>query len=373
MKRDWKLLVGAALLSATVGAAAGDAAYGQRGPRGPGRSYGPPGGEYRRPEPPSGNSRGPGPPGGDTRGPGGPPGGGFHGRGGDDDESRQRRLEGFLRYLDSNGDGQIDSKEAEGRRRYFVERLAERAGVKAEFPVSVEKLRVGLTQQSQSGGDSSSSSKPSETAKPSDNSKPLVPGFGVESQLAPPLGFGTADEGQSGNRSRGSPRSSRGGSSSDSSSSSGSSIEHRLREHAKSLLKQYDKNENGVLEEDEWRRMHRSHWSADSNGDKRITVEELTGWLEKYSRTDSRWGSRSRGSSDSGKRTSYRPLTPHERLPKHLPEWFVEKDIDCDGQVAMAEYATDWTDAKAAEFIFCDLNNDGIITPDECLEVEKEE
>ncbi len=37
----------------------------------------------------------------------------------------------------------------------------------------------------------------------------------------------------------------------------------------------------------------------------------------------------------------------------------------------MSEFAREWTPEKAAEFAHYDLNGDGIITPDECLQVEK--
>jgi Ca2+-binding EF-hand superfamily protein len=64
-------------------------------------------------------------------------------------------------------------------------------------------------------------------------------------------------------------------------------------------------------------------------------------------------------------------LTPIERLPKGLPDWFTAKDADGDGQVSMAEFAADWTPAKVAEFSRYDLNGDGIITASECLKAEK--
>ena len=37
----------------------------------------------------------------------------------------------------------------------------------------------------------------------------------------------------------------------------------------------------------------------------------------------------------------------------------------------MAEFASEWTPAVAAEFDRYDLNHDGIITAAECLKVEK--
>jgi hypothetical protein len=70
-------------------------------------------------------------------------------------------------------------------------------------------------------------------------------------------------------------------------------------------------------------------------------------------------------------RKAIRFLTPHERLPKELPDWFKTRDADGDGQISMAEFAADWTPAKVAEFLRLDLNNDGIITPDEFLKDEK--
>jgi hypothetical protein len=65
---------------------------------------------------------------------------------------------------------------------------------------------------------------------------------------------------------------------------------------------------------------------------------------------------------------SYRFLSPQERLPRGLPDWFLRKDADGDGQVAMAEYASSgWSEALAEEFTKHDLNGDGVITPEECL------
>ena len=56
-----------------------------------------------------------------------------------------------------------------------------------------------------------------------------------------------------------------------------------------------------------------------------------------------------------------------ERLPKGLPDWFARSDTNADGQVAMAEFATSWSDSVLKEFGQFDLNNDGIITPSEAL------
>ncbi len=45
-----------------------------------------------------------------------------------------------------------------------------------------------------------------------------------------------------------------------------------------------------------------------------------------------------------------------------LPGWFYELDEDRDGQIAMAEFATDWTNEKLEEFRLLDSNDDGLLT-----------
>jgi hypothetical protein len=66
-----------------------------------------------------------------------------------------------------------------------------------------------------------------------------------------------------------------------------------------------------------------------------------------------------------------RLLTPIEKYPKGLPDWFVQKDVHHNGQITMAEYTTNWTAEKVKEFNHYDLNGDGIITAAEVLKVEK--
>lgn len=63
--------------------------------------------------------------------------------------------------------------------------------------------------------------------------------------------------------------------------------------------------------------------------------------------------------------------TARERLPKGLPDWFLEKDVDGEGQITMAKYTDNWTPADVEKFNRYDLNHDGIITAAEVLKVEK--
>jgi hypothetical protein len=76
-------------------------------------------------------------------------------------------------------------------------------------------------------------------------------------------------------------------------------------------------------------------------------------------------GTRTIASEDS--RRSYRFKTAYERLPEDLPDWFLNMDVDRDGQVEMAEYSSTWTTALVAEFLRHDLNRDGLITARESM------
>ncbi len=287
--------------------------------------------------------------------------------------------------MDSNKNGKIDENEAEGSRRYFVSRLAERAGMEMKLPLSISKVRDGLkkhyaSEESSSGSSGSSSSG---SGGKSSDPEPLVPAFGVEKEeVASVLAFGVAATTLS---SRGTPsRSSTTSSSGDksSSSSSGGDSDDRMRRWAESMIRQNDRNHNGRLEKDEWGGLRGDPKETDRNHDGVITLDEMTARLNRYRQgsSSSRYSSRggSSGSRSSGRDSdnsdgpkSYRFRTPIERLPDDLPDWFVQKDADGDGQVAMAEYAIDWSTFRATEFVRYDRNNDGVITPSECLAEEE--
>ena len=181
---------------------------------------------------------------------------------------------------------------------------------------------------------------------------------------------------------------------SSSSSSSGGDFA-KFKDYATSLIKQHDQNKNGVLEKDEWRDLKSEHRAADANSDGVITVDELALKLQAYSSGSSSSSSANSYSSKSGSSTSssdsqkrswggwgsksnssttkptekkdYRFQTATDRLPKGLPDWFLRSDVDADGQVAMVEYSTSWSDSTAAEFQKYDLDGDGFITPEEVL------
>jgi len=137
-------------------------------------------------------------------------------------------------------------------------------------------------------------------------------------------------------------------------------------------MRQYDKNKNGVLDRDEVSQMPERLRQADRNGDAIITLDELSAHLLDFSQRRGGGGGPGAGGGKGGNPPrSYRFLTARERLPEGLPPWFLDDDVNQDGQVSMAEYSKDWSDTVVEKFVSYDLNNDGIITPAECLAVLK--
>jgi Ca2+-binding EF-hand superfamily protein len=198
-----------------------------------------------------------------------------------------------------------------------------------------------------------------------------------------------------------------------SSSSGGQTDDAQIRRYAASMMKQYDKNANAVLEKEEWSQSSTisSHPERfDKNGDGKITMDELVDGLKNWNRgadessasaarsdsasssgsgssrsassgsaaTDASVGASTgrggrrgdgngRSSSTAGSGKHY--LTPKDRLPEGLPDWFLHDDADGDGQVSLHEFASPLTEEKIAEFNKYDLNGDGFITPEEVLKV----
>jgi hypothetical protein len=291
--------------------------------------------------------------------------------------------------MDADGDGRIEENEVEGRRRNMVEMMAQQAGIPPTFPIPVNRLRDAINSRVRQGegGGSSSSSGEAGAQKPAE--EPLVPGFGVEMDLSPVLAFGQRPNSNNSGKTRAAvvsaARSGARPSLSSSSSPRGGNSDDRTRGFAEAMMRQFDRNRNGRLEPDEWNERLGDFREADRNHDGGVTVDELAQRLSGFARrgpggerggSDSRPGANqsgaegaAAGSGTPAQPKSYRLPTPTENLPKGLPDWFAQKDANADGQVAMAEFESprSWTTARVAEFTRFDLNNDGFITPTECL------
>jgi hypothetical protein len=229
------------------------------------------------------------------------------------------RTAAFLRRVDTNRNGMIDDDEISGAAKTIVEGILTRLGIEVKYPVSLSRIVVASGKRHPQSRDDDDAESSSEDESPTDNSGPApsANGFGTAKPSLPAVpGFGQA-----------------------------------TREPP-----------NG------------SETKSAAPSTKASTATKSTrSSSAKANRPPSETATASDPSADSPKRTgpkSGRFLTPHERLSKGMPEWFREKDGNHDGQVDMAEYASEWTADLVEEFNRYDLNHDGIITPDECLKAE---
>jgi hypothetical protein len=310
---------------------------------------------------------------------------------------RERRREGYdpadmLKRMDDNKNGMIEPSEISGQNRMFIDRAAERANLDKSKAMPIDKLLPAMQaiseeyRKQRDGGRGPGGTPPSNsTLSPASSSPAPVTSSGFE-----------ATSGRAG---------------------AITSLEARFDPSVidyvnGTLLREQDTNGDGHIDKTEWAK---GKWSStnppensDLNHDGKLSREELCIRISKSrgipfkgeptssssgppsgappaglggsrpsgsppgASSSSTYGKQGKGDKTaSTTKKSYRFLTPTERLPKDMPEWFVKSDADGDGQIMMAEYALSWTEAEAAKFAKYDLNGDGIITPSECLAVEK--
>jgi hypothetical protein len=150
-----------------------------------------------------------------------------------------------------------------------------------------------------------------------------------------------------------------------------------------------------ILDGEEVNQLRGPAASADANGDKSITVEEIVarlsnressagrrpdrgntesesaGETKTNASTDAKskrvytWlGNGPAGKENADKRKSYR-FTPAAERWASAPSRIKSRDRNDDGQVSMSEYSRTWSARTVREFQRYDLNGDGVITPKE--------
>ena len=108
------------------------------------------------------------------------------------------------------------------------------------------------------------------------------------------------------------------------------------------LMGRFDSNRNGRLEKEESEGLNVPVVQVDTDRDGEISREELFNYVKE------------RQAEASGG-------------VEGLPGWFYELDGNRDGQVAMEEFATEWSREKLREFTALDVNGDGLLTVSEVI------
>jgi hypothetical protein len=320
--------------------------------------------------------------------------GGFGGRGrrgGGGGGNRSFSPDDMLKRLDTNGNGMLDEEEvANSPARAMIEGILGRMGIPAKYPIPISDISNAMQAMRQARANNGPpgggrGQRPPQNVQPNSavvnnspsgsfNNSPITTlptsptgpgGFGEPTAPLPaPLGFGEGGAVAS---------------SAVSGTSGDPALDQKIRALADAIVKKYDKNGDSHLDSSEW--PTQSKWGtfseANRSGGASIGVTELAAYLTDLSRRQQLSfdlpDAGSPGTPDSAKPKPKRFLTPKERLPSGLPDWFLQA-ADEDGQVTMAECSASFGPEEAvAKFARYDLNQDGIITAAECLKVEKQQ
>ena len=259
---------------------------------------------------------------------------------------------GFLEQFDANHDGQIDAQEvqAAGPRAGFLEGMVRRAGIEPKYPIKLSAIQEGMQNARNNGnhgggpfgppgGNSDTSPNPGEPATNGDakaaaTAAPLVPGFGIEQKKAVVPGFeAVAKQNETVATSSSSSSGGEESSSADSSTKTRDKLTEAVRKNAEYVFKQNDKDRSGSLEKErgEWAELRGDPKAIDKNHNGVITLEEFMAFKlaengVRPSRKHDFGNKPSTGPDQSdplpmiGK--TYRILSPIERLPEGLPDWF---------------------------------------------------
>jgi subtilisin-like proprotein convertase family protein len=112
---------------------------------------------------------------------------------------------------------------------------------------------------------------------------------------------------------------------------------------SRSLLERFDANRSGRLEMNETAQLGIPAGRIDVDRDGELSRDELQAFVSEMQ--DEAGG-----------------------FIEGLPGWFYELDANRDRQVALAEFAEEWTDDKLQEFELLDTNGDGLLTPLEVIQ-----
>jgi Ca2+-binding EF-hand superfamily protein len=140
---------------------------------------------------------------------------------------------------------------------------------------------------------------------------------------------------------------------------------------AQGKFRQMDLNNDGFLTPDEIPPAQQQEiFQYDFDGDGKISPEEYLAYTEAKAQGQSRRPSEEMEKKEPEDDGTQRPVVYRAgKLPKELPAWFQQLDTDHDGQISLYEWRM--AGKPLQEFAHYDRNDDGFLTAEEVLHVEK--
>ena len=180
----------------------------------------------------------------------------------------------------------------------------------------------------------------------------------------------------------------------------------KIIRYATNILEKHDIDRSTKLEPSEYTRLSNSAalTLADTDGDKIVTLDELSQYLANYGHNrkirlltpyELKQEEKATVPNETPKKSVVKPKnsadvtakTPEQvelerrnglkysvkktRVPSGTPSWFFTKDQDGDVQLSLSEYAPNASQKLVDEFRKFDLNRDGLVTPHEYLAARK--
>ena len=252
------------------------------------------------------------------------------------------QVERTLRSYDRNKDSMLDKNEISRGR--FTSPPVEQSDINKDGRLSKIELAERYVARSGGRGRIENGKKKSSSSSRSKSS----------SSSSPRSRFGSRDEKKDSKSSSLKKTLTRSSSSSRSSRrSSSTSASKKIESYATSMLKKYDKNEDGTLDKDEIKSAKFSK-GVDKDGNGVVDLKEL---IVEYGGEASGSTTRKRD----GANNQYLVKTGAE-VAAEADSTFQKLDANVDGIIQMQEFTQDWSDEMAETFTKLDADNDGTIT-----------
>jgi hypothetical protein len=160
--------------------------------------------------------------------------------------------------------------------------------------------------------------------------------------------------------------------------------------YVQKLWEQYDLNRDGILQQQEWQELRGQPARIDRDGDGVLTTSEMQQHVLNYAHGRYLAPPRTALPPHGDLTDLTDPTDPTDRpstsLPgdvppqvkpyyvperfrmRGLPDWYVDRDANGDGQLALAEFTPTAEAQLVAQFERLDINHDGLLTPVEVLQ-----